>query len=600
MTEENNNEGIRILNAGMALSAMRAAPYTTMSALAELIDNSLDAEANSIHLIAVDKEERTPTGTRVQRLDQLAVYDNGVGMDEETIQACLAVGFSFGRGGNKDIGKFGFGMTIGSLSQSYSVKVYSWQNGGPIKHTYIDLGELSTNESSTIPAIQEVDLKDVPIIGQLQQMKRHAIEDSGTLIIWDKLDDDRVKVKTSRGITDRFKYDLSRIYRHFLDDDDGYGTKREIDIIRMDSAGAVSKPETLLANDPLYLLKPNTLPILQNVDYSKQATNEVFEKIMVPIEYTDDDGINKESDVELTFTMAKPEIRALGGHSIIGKHYARNAGISFVRSGREIEINDFGFVNRYETTERWWGCEVRFKPCLDKLFGVSNDKQKINGIKGYDDNNLAPILGEDFDDKSVAMNLILDRHIKDIVGKLRTYLRANKITRGPSTGTKTTEERVNAEIKKEGTLRNTFSKQESQDKTREDKLKEHIVILVDKDPKLSLEEATQQAELKIDWEADFITRKWPGTMFLESTVVGSGIQAQVNVGTQFYETFFSHLEDNIEKDPKSLEAMKIVLLAYSLAEDQLTPSTDPERVIFPEFRERWGYWVQQLIHISSD
>jgi hypothetical protein len=147
MTEENNYEGISILNAGMALSAMRAAPYTTMSALAELIDNSLDAGADNIHLIAVDKEERTPTGSRVQRLDQLAVYDNGVGMDEETIQACLAVGFSFGRGGNRDIGKFGFGMTIGSLSQSYSVKVFSWQNGGPVKHTYIDLHELSTNQS---------------------------------------------------------------------------------------------------------------------------------------------------------------------------------------------------------------------------------------------------------------------------------------------------------------------------------------------------------------------------------------------------------------------------------------------------------------------
>ena len=160
-----------IVNAGMALSAMRFAPYSTPSALAELIDNSIQAKAENISLIAKDKYVETQSGQTVSRLDQLAIYDDGNGMDKETIESALAVGFSRNKDDPNGIGKFGFGMTVGSVSQCYRVEVYSWQNSGPIYHTYIDLNELLESGTQTIPDIEEVPV--IPLIdGQVRNCCR--------------------------------------------------------------------------------------------------------------------------------------------------------------------------------------------------------------------------------------------------------------------------------------------------------------------------------------------------------------------------------------------------------------------------------------------
>ena len=52
----------------------------------ELIDNSLQAKADYIGLIAQDKDARSSTGKKVKRLKNLAVYDNGIGMDKEDLE----------------------------------------------------------------------------------------------------------------------------------------------------------------------------------------------------------------------------------------------------------------------------------------------------------------------------------------------------------------------------------------------------------------------------------------------------------------------------------------------------------------------------------
>jgi hypothetical protein len=80
--------------------------------------------------------------------------------------------------------------------------------------------------------------------------------------------------------------------------------------------------------------------------------------------------------VTVRFSYAKDEARTghNSGDTTYGRHAKENIGVSIVRAGRELEL-DQGFVIQYETTERWWGVEVDFPPALDDLFGVSNNKQ---------------------------------------------------------------------------------------------------------------------------------------------------------------------------------------------------------------------------------
>ena len=41
-------------------------------------------------------------------------------------------------------------------------------------------------------------------------------------------------------------------------------------------------------------------------------------------------------------------------------------------------------------------------------------------------------------------------------------------------------------------------------------------------------------------------------------------------------------------------------MAYIRTEDELLLRYDADNEIFPAFRERWGYWVQELVRISDD
>ena len=95
-----------------ALRSMRQAPYTTESALAELIDNSLQADAENIAILAKDELREDSSGRSISRLKKIAVFDDGHGMDKDLLQNCLSVGFSRNKEDLEGLGKFGFGMLI--------------------------------------------------------------------------------------------------------------------------------------------------------------------------------------------------------------------------------------------------------------------------------------------------------------------------------------------------------------------------------------------------------------------------------------------------------------------------------------------------------
>ena len=113
----------------------------------------------------------------------------------------------------------------------------------------MDLDEIKNGN----PYIPGVTKKDLP-----KHFKPYA-KDKGTLIIWQKLD--RIDWKTSAGLFGNMKEDLERIFRNFLDDDDTYGKKRIITMEAVDENGEPKAEKTVLrANDPTYLLRPNSLP----------------------------------------------------------------------------------------------------------------------------------------------------------------------------------------------------------------------------------------------------------------------------------------------------------------------------------------------------
>ena len=136
----------------LAIKAMRDSGYkNTAYAVAELIDNAVQAKATVIEVLCLERRELVRERERT-RLHSLAVLDNGSGMDSTTLRAAL----QFGNGTRLDdrtgIGRFGMGLPNASISQASRVDVWTWQNGpGNALWTYIDLEEIDSGAMTAVP-----------------------------------------------------------------------------------------------------------------------------------------------------------------------------------------------------------------------------------------------------------------------------------------------------------------------------------------------------------------------------------------------------------------------------------------------------------------
>ena len=107
----------------------------TTYALAEIIDNSIQwkqkGTVSEINIVLIESQPGW-------HMRDVFIIDNGVGMDEETIQTCLDFGGGKNHGTteNGKLGKFGLGLPYSSCSQSPNYHVYSWQQKGEYLHNY--------------------------------------------------------------------------------------------------------------------------------------------------------------------------------------------------------------------------------------------------------------------------------------------------------------------------------------------------------------------------------------------------------------------------------------------------------------------------------
>lgn len=351
-----------IVPARLAVKAMRDNGYKNAAyALAELMDNSIQAGAKRVELLCVQRTEWVEQRTR-QRVDRIAVLDNGRGMNAEVLRMAL----QFGNGTNLDpatqtnMGKFGMGLPASSVSQASRVDVWSWQDGfESALHSYLDIDEIVTGKLDQIP---EPAPREIPRdwLGWSTSFGK-----SGTLVVWSKID--RCIWRTGRAIIENSEQLIGRMYRKFL-------ASGEVEIrLACIESESLSYPIDKLArpNDPLYLMTGTSTP----APFDERPMFEPFPdpatyETRIPVKHG-----GQAHNVVVRCSVARKEAREGGtaGSRDYGLHAARNVGVSVVRAGRELELDAAWAMS--ETKERWWGVEVEFPPALDEIFGVTNNKQ---------------------------------------------------------------------------------------------------------------------------------------------------------------------------------------------------------------------------------
>ena len=153
-----------IVPTSLAVKAMRDNGYKNAAyAIAELMDNSIQAGAKTVQFLCADRESQVEQRTR-KRLHEVAVLDDGCGMDADTLQIALQFGNGthLDPGQQKGMGRFGMGLPSASISQCQRVDVWSWTDGiENVLHSYIDLPEINAGRMRHLPEPQRKPLPKV-------------------------------------------------------------------------------------------------------------------------------------------------------------------------------------------------------------------------------------------------------------------------------------------------------------------------------------------------------------------------------------------------------------------------------------------------------
>jgi len=344
----------------LAVRAMRDSGYrNTAYALAELIDNSVQAGAENVEVICIQDRKIVNERER-RRMTAIAVIDDGEGMTPETLRLALQFGNGTHLSDRKGIGRFGMGLPNSSISQCRRVDVWTWRSGPDnAMHTYLDVDEI---EGRSLFAVPEPEAKPVP-----QEWRDHSgiINTTGTLVLWTKFDEHRLTWRGAPATLGHTETLVGRMYRKFIDEG-----RVAIRLLALEDEAATFE-QYARVNDPLYLMKDSSTPVPFDKEPMFQKWGEDDEEFEV--EYN---GKTHKVIVRMSWARQEtvPDDRSDRGSKPYGKHAAKNLGLSIVRAGRELDL-DTGWTNSYDPTERWWGVEIDFDPALDEVFGVTNNKQ---------------------------------------------------------------------------------------------------------------------------------------------------------------------------------------------------------------------------------
>lgn len=192
------------------IESTRAIGYSLESAVADIIDNSIAADATSV------KISFFPIGD-----EYISILDNGFGMSSDELTQAMQYGSKNPLEGRaeKDLGRFGLGLKTASLSQCRVLTVASMKAGQlSIRRWDIDYVRKS-GLWSLLSIDEDAEIHGIPAIDELLKQGK------GTLVVWQKLD--RLKAgeidfdKSMGRMFDNVRDHLELVFHRYLNGEPG-------------------------------------------------------------------------------------------------------------------------------------------------------------------------------------------------------------------------------------------------------------------------------------------------------------------------------------------------------------------------------------------
>ncbi|MCO5996269.1 ATP-binding protein [Actinoallomurus rhizosphaericola] len=561
---------IPVILTGQALRSLRDSGYSLAAAIGEVVDNALEAEANSIK-IRLDEGQNKRGKKHIHRI---AIADDGTGMDFDILHHYPQIGYSTRYMSNSTIGKYGVGAKLAALNFSERLDVWSRTNAeSPWMHVYFDLeaAEQAAGNDLIEPP------KGTPVPQELDDLLPNG---TGTLVVWSKID----RLEEGRHAEDANKLridiekELSRMFRYFLDGG------REISV----------NDTNLRAHDPLYLLEGTFADRELSRHYRRKDVEPKFDtkEHYDPKLIADEPLTFAGGRVRLRVTVYPPEVirrRGMGGDELaLRLRVPDNQGaLSFVRLDREINYTNVPKIlpGGVEDPDRFIGIEVKFTPELDEYMGVRNVKR---GVEPHGD--LRALLRER-----------LSKWIPQARGEIQQIW---------GDASRKTQERSGEHAQILDAVKRadrTLAKSKVAGPGAEQE--QQILDRLAKDT--GRESPEDKAEyLKGIADLPFVveTVDFPGANFIDIQHLSHQIIVRLNERHPFYQELWQPIRVIAEAPPgsvsgdeatrtarRTLEALTLLIIAYAKAE-----SMDADPTKFLELRDDWGKFLRSLMGKIKD
>lgn len=563
----------------------------TLSAVFELVDNSIDAGAENIH---IHVEENEVDGEKYIRI---AVEDDGHGIsetitDDGTDYDGITYVLAFGDNHNQDpnqIGKFGWGLPASATCTSLRTEVYTrTASDDEWRHTYVDLDEMDSNNNTEPPT----SVNEAPDHLDLE----NPYPDTGTVVSFEKCDD--TDPKKVRGLVSQLTSNIPRVYRDYLD-------------------GAVDitvNGNNLEPTDPLFMMEnahnvgelPEKIPRVE----------EPYHSDTVEIEEADGD---EKHEVEVTVVMLDVEaIRTcdewsrewMKNHGLV----ERNQGFSIVRNGREIRNGLTLGLFKKHGSKNYVRAEIRFPSELDERFGIQTNKSRLSvkqSVKDKLDDALSNAPNQIARKTEKTRQRILQEENEessdaDPSPSEKAAEKAAKFLKNPRDQTNEEKEEVKKEIEEQ--KQEEISEVEEKDDLDEDEVEE------------KKEQIEKKYERRKSSNSHNVMADNVGTgHFYEAEFMGNQVNAIIHDKHRFYEAYEQlrtgvHRDDSVSADggpevdaTQTQESILIdhMLLAAARAELMMEErdqgfDEDLIREVLYQFRSEWSEALRLFLKYTGD
>jgi hypothetical protein len=327
-------------NAAKLISSLRHLNYDNLTALADIVDNSIDAGASHVWIDIISEKPKQKGQSEVS---SIIICDDGRGMDLVTLDEAMRLGSETDRNPTFDLGLYGMGLVTASISLGKRLMVITKSSNDNCLYSIQDVDTIiAENKFVKIMEYAEGKLKaqfDEKVLIRQRKLSsankkgaKKKTGNTGTLVAIEKIDN--CKWIRASGLEENLRNHLGKTFRKFI------------------SAGSIK----------IYINGKEVTPIDPIADFE----HDILFKTTIEVE---------DSDIELVIAELKDLGREI--HGRVGINIA-NQGFYILRNNREIKSGEtFGLFTKHNSYNRL-RIEFNYPGTLDKILSSDFSKKNIS------------------------------------------------------------------------------------------------------------------------------------------------------------------------------------------------------------------------------